>query len=445
MRYLPHTQDEINEMLSVCGATGLMDLFKTIPQSCRRDRELNIPGPLSELELLSHIQGLVKDTQYSGKINSFLGAGNYEHYIPSIIPFLLQRSEFFTAYTPYQAEISQGTLQSIFEYQTLVCKLLSMDVSNASMYDGATALVEAIFMADRVQKNKKVVAISKAIHPNYREVISTYLETRDIELIELPYTKQGTTDISPLDGVSRLCAIAVQSPNFFGCVEDLEKISKKSKELGSLFICSFTEPLAFGLIKPPGEFGADICCGEGQSLGIPQYFGGPSLGIFTSKTKYIRSMPGRLVGMTKDREGKRGFVLTLSTREQHIRREKATSNICSNQGLCALTAAMYLATMGDAGIREVAKICYHKKEYLLKKLGQSGFNPLFSAPTFNEFVVDFKGKGSVIYEKLKEKGIVMGLSLEKYYPELKDAYLITVTETKTKQDLDTLTTEVLSC
>ncbi|WP_461834072.1 aminomethyl-transferring glycine dehydrogenase subunit GcvPA [Desulfothermus sp.] len=445
MRYLPHTQEEIKEMLSLCSAKDIKDLFATIPENCKRDKELSLPGPLSELELFSHIEELVKDTKTTKQVKSFIGAGNYEHYIPSIIPFLLQRSEFFTAYTPYQPEISQGTLQAIFEYQTLICNLLSMEVSNASMYDGATALAEAIFMAIRIKRNKNVVAISKTIHPNYRDVLKTYFETRDLEVIELGFNKDGKTDLSKLDNVENLCAIAVQSPNFFGCIEDLKLISKRAKELDALFICSFTEPLCYGLFRPPGEFGADICCGEGQSLGLSQAFGGPSLGIFTSKMKYVRNLPGRLVGMTKDRDGKRGFVLTLSTREQHIRREKATSNICSNQGLCALTAAMYLAVMGEAGIKEVASQCYHKTEYLKKGLSGAGFSPVFNSTTFNEFVVDFKGKGDEIFNKLKQKDIILGLSIKKFYPELNDPYLITVTETKKKQDLDTLIREVSSC
>lgn len=445
MRYLPHTKKEIEEMLSFLGANSFEDLFKTIPDSCKRDKELSLPGPFSELELITHIEELTKDTRTTKNVKSYLGAGNYEHYIPSIIPFLLQRSEFFTAYTPYQPEISQGTLQGIFEYQTLICKLLSMEVSNASMYDGATALAEAILMALRIKRNKNRVAISKAIHPHYREVLTTYFETRQIEVIELNYTEKGITDLTPLDNEKDICAIAVQSPNFFGCIEDLQLVSKKSKELDAIFITTFTEPLAYGLINPPGKYDCDICCGEGQSLGISQSFGGPSLGIFTSKMKYVRNLPGRLVGLTKDKEGKRGFVLTLSTREQHIRREKATSNICSNQGLCALNAAMYFAVMGEAGIKEVAYQCYQKSEYLKDGLNKLGYNTIFLSPTFNEFVVDFKGKGDDIFEKLKEKGIIMGLCLKKYYPELKDAYLISVTETKTKEDLDTYLMEVSSC
>ncbi len=445
MRYLPHTQEEIKEMLSTCSAEELEDLFKTIPQNCRRDKKLDLPQPLSEIELISHIDEMTKDTSSSKKVKSFLGAGNYEHYIPSIIPFLIQRSEFFTAYTPYQPEISQGTLQAIFEYQTMVCKLLSMEVSNASMYDGATALAEAVFMAMRIKKNKNKVAISKLIHPHYREVLNTYFETRDIQVVELSYTKDGRTDLTALEGIEDLCATVIQSPNFFGCIEDMKNISKITKEKDALFICSFTEPIAYGLFRPPGEFDVDICCGEGQSLGIPQSFGGPSLGIFTSKMKYVRNLPGRLVGMTKDKEGKRGFVLTLSTREQHIRREKATSNICSNQGLCALTAGIYMALMGEKGLREVASLCYNKTEYLKDKLREKGINILFDAPTFNEFVADFKGKGEEIYNKLKEKNIILGLPLKNYYPELGDSYLISVTETKGREDLDIFIREVSSC
>ncbi len=446
MRYLPHTPDEIKEMLKTVGAGSLEELFDPVGQECRRDRDLDLPGPLSEFELLRHIEDMVKDTCPSSSLNSFLGAGNYQHYIPAIIPHLVLRSEFYTAYTPYQPEISQGTLQGIFEYQTLVCKLLGMEVSNASMYDGATALAEALFMALRVKRKKKTVAVSLAVHPHYRQVVDTYFETRDARVVYLPYDRDtGRTDLSSLEDKEDLAAIAIQSPNFFGCIEDMQECSRICKEKDALFVASFTEPLAFGLLKPPGDFGADICCGEGQSLGISQSFGGPSLGIFTSKLKYVRSMPGRLVGMTKDREGKRGFVLTLSTREQHIRREKATSNICSNQGLCALIASMYLATMGEKGIAEVAKLCFNNAVYLKNALEKAGYSPIFSSSFFNEFVVDFKGRGKDVYDRLKEKGIILGLPMERYYPELGDSYLVCVTETKTKEDMDVLIKEVLSC
>ncbi len=446
MRYLPHTQDEIKEMLEVVGVDSLEELFGPVGEECRRDRELDLPGPLSEMELLRHIEEMVKDTRPSSSVNSFLGAGSYHHYIPSIIPHLVLRSEFYTAYTPYQPEISQGTLQGIFEYQTLVCKLLGMEVSNASMYDGATALVEALFMSLRIKKKKTVIAVSMAVHPHYRQVLDTYFETRDARIVYLPYDREtGRTNLGVLEGEEDLAALAIQSPNFFGCVEDMDACASLCRKKDALFVVSFTEPLAFGILRPPGDFGADICCGEGQSLGIPQALGGPSLGILTSRLRYVRSMPGRLVGMTRDRDGKRGFVLTLSTREQHIRREKATSNICSNQGLCALIASMYMATMGEKGIQEVSRLCFNGAAYLRKGLEDVGYRPVFSSPSFNEFVVDFRGRGKEIYHRLKEKGIILGLSLEGYYPELADCYLLCVTETKTRKDIDVLIKEVSLC
>ncbi len=446
MRYLPHTPEEIEEMLETIGVGKLEDLFAPVGEECRRDRDLDLPGPMSELELTRHIEGLVRGSRTSHSLNSFLGAGNYQHYVPSIIPHLVLRSEFYTAYTPYQPEISQGTLQGIFEYQTMVCKLLGMEVSNASMYDGATSLVEALFMALRIKKKANTVAVSQAVHPHYREVIDTYFETRDANVLYLPYDREsGRTDLSSLAEVEGLAAVALQSPNFFGCIEDLDAASRVCKEMDALFVVSFTEPLAFGLFRPPGEFGADICCGEGQSLGIPQGFGGPSLGIFTTRMKYVRSMPGRLVGMTRDREGKRGFVLTLSTREQHIRREKATSNICSNQGLCALISAMYMATLGGQGLREVAGLCHNGASYVKTHLERMGYEAIFSSPFFNEFVVNFRGKGKEIYARLKERDIILGLSLERYYPELEDCYLMCVTETKTRAEMDSLIKEVSSC
>jgi len=366
-----------------------------------------------------------------------VGAGSYEHVVPASVVSLLARSEFVTSYTPYQPEVSQGTLQGIFEYQTLVCRLLGMEVANASMYDGASALAEALLMAIRITKKKKV-AISGVIHPHYRHVVKTYLRPTGYEIVELPYLENGTTDLSPLNTRNELAAIAVQSPNFFGLIEDLAAVRDKASHTGAMFITSFTEALAYGLLRNPGSFDADIACGEGQSLGIPQSFGGPSLGIFASKMQSVRSMPGRLVGKTVDKNGKRGFVLTLATREQHIRREKATSNICTNQGLCALGAAMYMASLGKTGLRELATLNYDKTEYLKSQLRESGFSIRFDGPTFNEFVVEFPTDFDYTYDRLLQEKIVAGLPLASYYPELANHYLMGVTETKTKEDIDIL-------
>lgn len=356
---------------------------------------------------------------------------------------LLARSEFVTAYTPYQPEMSQGTLQAIYEYQTLVARLLGMETANASLYDGASALAEALLMAIRIARRNRV-AIARTVHPSYRKVVRTYLASTGCELVELPYLADGKTDHSALNGTDDLAAVAIQSPNFFGCIEDLKPIGELVHDTGALFVVCFSEPLAYGLFKNPGVQGADIVCGEGQSFGIPQSFGGPGLGMFASKMKFVRSMPGRLVGLSKDIAGERGFVLTLATREQHIRREKATSNICTNGSLCALAAAMYMASLGGTGIREMAMLNHDKSEYLKRKLVGAGFKVPFPGPTFNEFTVEFPAGFESTYERLSEKKIVPGLSLEPYYPELPNHYLLCATEVRTKDDMDTLVTEITS-
>ena len=437
MRYLPHTKEDISAMLKVVGIDGLEGLFSAIPEDCLKRGPLNLPGPLTEWELNLHMASLADSMATMPEYRVFMGAGSYEHFIPSSVSSLLGRSEFVTSYTPYQPEISQGTLQGIFEYQTLICRLLGMEVANASMYDGASALAEALLMAVRITKKKKVV-LSTLIHPYYREVVKTYLRPTGYGVVELPYLEDGKTDLSVLDGMTELAAIALQSPNFFGCIEDLAAVHERAMESEAMFITSFTEALAYGLLKNPGSCGADIVCGEGQSLGIPQSFGGPSLGIFATKMKHVRSMPGRLVGKTVDRAGKRGFVLTLATREQHIRREKATSNICTNQGLCALGAAMYMASLGKNGIRELARLNYDKAEYLKSQLRKAGSKIRFDGPTFNEFVVEFPGSFGPTYNRLLEEKTVAGLPLASYFPELANDYLMCVTETRTKEDMDTL-------
>lgn len=440
MRYLPHTSDDIAAMLKAVGIDSLDGLFTHIPKDCRRKETLRIPEAVTEWELNDHMDMLAGNMAVSPEYKVFLGAGSYEHYIPSVVSFLLSRSEFVTAYTPYQPEVSQGTLQAIYEYQTLTCRLLGMEVANASQYDGASALAEAMLMAIRVS-TKKTVAVSRAIHPLYRRVLETYFEPTDFKIIELPYLKDGTTDLGSLKDVDDLGGLAVQSPNFFGCVENLENIKQKLPNKQTLLVVCFSEPLAYGLYKNPGQCGADIACGEGQSLGIPRSFGGPALGMFASKMQYVRNMPGRLVGQTVDREGKRGHVLTLSTREQHIRREKATSNICTNHSLCALAAVMYMAALGGRGFTELAQLNYDKSEYLKSALARAGFKIPFSQPTFNEFVVEFPTGFKKTYQRLLKKKMIAGLPLVGFYPELKNHYLLCVTETITKQDMDTFVEE----
>lgn len=443
MRYLPHTSEDITSMLEEVGVDSLEGLFSTIPEDCRQRGDLNLPEPLTEWELNDRLDALSGSMAVSPEYKMFIGAGSYEHYIPASVSNLLGRSEFVTSYTPYQPEISQGTLQAIYEYQTLTTRLLGMEVANASIYDGASALAEALLMALRITRKRKV-AVSSLVHPLYLRVVQTYLEPSGHEIAWLPYLDDGRTDLSKLDGMDDLAAIAVQSPNFFGCIENLKQIGKMAHEKSALLVASFTEPLAFGLFKNPGIQGADIVCGEGQGLGIPQSFGGPVLGMFASKMKYVRSMPGRLVGKTTDMDGKRGFVLTLATREQHIRREKATSNICTNNSLCALAAAMYMASMGGTGMRELAMLNYDKSEYLKSELKKAGFKISFESPTFNEFVVEFPADFENTYERLLEKKIVAGLPLAPYYPELTSHYLLCTTETKTKENIDMLVREVRS-
>jgi glycine dehydrogenase subunit 1 len=437
MRYLPHTPEDLAEMLQTIGLTSLEELFSAIPEACRRKTALNLPEPLTEWELNDLMAALAGTMAVSPEYRVYVGAGSYEHHIPASVSYLLGRSEFSTSYTPYQPEISQGTLQAIFEYQTLVANLLGLDVANASMYDGASALAEALLMATRASRLKKV-AVSRLIHPLYRRVIRTYLEPPGIEIVELPYLENGRTDLRGVGALGDLAAIAVQSPNFFGCLEDLAALGNLTRDTRTLFITSFTEPLAYGLFKNPGSQGADIACGEGQSFGIPQSYGGPALGMLACRKEIIRSMPGRLVGKTTDRNGKTGFVLTLATREQHIRREKATSNICTNSGLCATTAAMYMASLGGTGLREMARLNYDKSEYLKRELIRAGFKIPFAGTTFNEFVVEFPTGFERTYQRLLQDKIVAGLPLASYYPELPNHYLLCVTETKTRTDLDAL-------
>ena len=444
MRYLPHTEEEIQEMLAATGHAHLNELFAHIPEDCRYQGEMDIPGPLSEWALSDHFQNLAANIRTSSTKAVLIGAGSYSHHIPQIVPSLVNRSEFLTAYTPYQPEMSQGTLQGIFEYQTLTARLLGMEVANASMYDGASALAEALLMALRITRKKHTIAISAAIHPHYREVVRTYLQAGHFEIIELPLLEDGRTDLSGLGNIDDLAAVALQSPNFFGVIEDLESAAQGIHSTDALFITCFSEPFAYGLLRSPGRCGADIVCGEGQSFGMSQSFGGPGLGMFACRTKHQRNIPGRVAGETVDLAGKRGYVLTLSTREQHIRREKATSNICSNQGICALTAAAYMASLGGTGLRRIAKLNYDKAAYLQKGLVQAGASPLFAGPTFNEFVLCFTDDFEPVRKRLLDKGIIAGIELGRFYKEYEGAYLFCVTETTSRAVLDEIIKEVRS-
>lgn len=434
LRYMPHTEEDVRKMLETIGVKKVEDLFETIPAELRLSRPLTLPEPLSEPDLIRHLQGLASQTW-----PHFLGGGAYRHHIPAVVSHLISRSEFYTAYTPYQAEISQGTLQAIFEYQTLMCQLTGMEVSNASMYDGASSLAEGVLMARRITKKKKVL-VSGAVHPEYRRVIQTYINPGEEEIILIPYQKgKGKTDENVLSKCldQEVSAVVVQNPNFFGVIEDLQTIAERVHRVDGLMIAGFSEAISYGILKPPGETGADIVAGEGQSLGIPLSFGGPYLGIFTTREHFIRNMPGRLVGETVDLEGKRGFVLTLAAREQHIRRERATSNICTNEGLCALMATIFLSCLGKQGLRELALMNLSKAEYAKKAASQiKGCRVAFSSPTFNEFVLEVNGIPEKILERMKAEGILGGLNLGKLYPELDHHLLVTVTEMNTREEID---------
>ncbi|MDI6725749.1 MAG: aminomethyl-transferring glycine dehydrogenase subunit GcvPA [Smithellaceae bacterium] len=441
MRYLPHTDEDIASMLGVVGLQKLDDLFRVIPEDCRFQGALQLPEAISEWALEEHMGHLAGRMAVSPEYSLFLGAGSYDHYIPATVSALLGRSEFLTSYTPYQPEMLQGTLQGIYEYQTLTARLLGMEVATASHYDGATALAEALLMAVRITGRKKA-AISRAIHPHYRQVVRTYFAPTGYELLEIPFLETGLTDLARLDKIPELAALALHSPNFFGCIENIPAAAEGAHSGGGLLVVGFTEALAYGLLKSPGSQGADIVAGEGQSLGIPRSFGGPALGMLASRKNYVRSLPGRLVGQTRDREGRRGFVLTLTTREQHIRREKATSNICSNNSLCALAAAMYMASLGGTGIRQLASLNHDKAEYLKSALRATGCSIPFPGPTFNEFVVGFPGGFDARYRRLLDRKIVAGLPLGGYYPELADHALLCVTETCSRAEMDRLVEEV---
>ena len=426
-------------MLHQVGLNSADDLFDSIPRDLRLKRNLNTTPALSEIELLAGFEQLAARNPGAGR-TSFLGAGAYQHYIPTIVDHIISRSEFFTAYTPYQPEISQGTLQAIFEFQTLVCQLTGMEVANASMYDGSTALAEAVLMAERVTKRSKVIACG-AIHPEYLEVITTYVQHAGIELLHAAIDSETGQTSGALDLLDdKTAALVVQSPNFFGCIEDVAALAERAHAIGALLIVTVTEAMSLGLLKSPGACGADIVVAEGQSFGVPLSFGGPYVGLFATREKYARQIPGRLVGEAYDKEGRRGFVLTLATREQHIRREKATSNICTNEGLIALATTVYLETMGRRGLQEAAAQCAQKAAYAAKRIGElEGFSIPFTGPRFNEFVVRGPGEARDLLARLaSERNITGGLPLSRYYPDRPDEFLVCVTEINSRAQIDAL-------
>lgn len=440
MRYIPNSPEERAEMLRGLGLNSAEELFDSVPADLRLDRPLDTPPAISEMELLASFEAMASRNT-AARRPSFLGAGAYSHYSPTIVDHLISRSEFFTAYTPYQPEISQGTLQAIFEFQTLVCQLTGMDVANASMYDGSTALAEAVLMAERITRRKKVIA-SASVHPEYMEVADTYVQHYGIELRRVDYDREtGLISAGALDALdNETAALIVQSPNFFGCVEDLNALAERAHAMGALLIVAVTEAISFGLLRPPGSCGADIVVAEGQSFGVPVSYGGPFLGLFATREKYARQIPGRLVGEAIDKQGRRGYVLTLATREQHIRREKATSNICTNEGLIALAATIYLETMGKSGLEEVATQCAQKAAYAARRIAElEGFSLPFSAPRFNEFVVRAPAEAAGLLARLaSEREITGGLALSRYYKDCPNDILVCVTETNSRQEIDSL-------
>ncbi len=440
MRYIPNSPDERAEMLRQIGVASIENLFDSIPEGLRLRQPLDVPAALSEIALLAKFDRMAASNQAARRV-SFLGAGAYSHYTPTVVDHLISRSEFFTAYTPYQPEISQGTLQAIFEFQTLVCQLTGMDIANASMYDGSTAMAEAVLMAERVTKRSKVIA-SSAIHPEYLAVAHTYVQHAGIELQHAPFDEAtGQTPATALDSIDdKTAAIVIQSPNFFGCIEDIQALADKAHAVGALLVVTVTEAMSFGLLRSPGACGADIVVAEGQSFGVPLSFGGPYVGLFATRDKYARQIPGRLVGEAYDQKGRRGFVLTLATREQHIRREKATSNICTNEGLIALAATVYLETMGPRGIEEVAHQCAQKAHYAARKIAElQGFSLPCPAPFFNEFVVRAPVAAAALLARLaSEKGIDGGIALSRYDPKRANDFLVCVTETNMREEIDAL-------
>ena len=428
--YLPNTDADRSLMLREIGVSSIEELFQDIPERYRH-AHFNLPPPLSELELKKELRQLASHNVSLDKYACFLGAGSYRHFIPGIVSHITGRSEFYTAYTPYQAEVSQGTLQPVYEYQSLVCQLTGMEVSNAGMYDGSTAAAEAAIMACTITKKGKV-AVLTTLNPTYRKVIDTYVGGRNLSL--------KTVELSSNRLSSDHACLIIQQPNFFGYFEEMEAYVQKAHDIGALLIV-IADPISLGMFKPPGDYGADIVVAEGQPLGIPISFGGPYLGIFACRKEYVRQMPGRIVGKTVDAEGKPGYVMTLVTREQYIRRERATSNICTSEALMALAAAVYLATLGKRGLRQVAELCYHKAHYAAEAIGKlKGYSLAFQPPFFKEFVIRCPVAPRKINHALFKEGIIGGLDISHI---IDNGMLLCVTEVNTKQDIDRLV-EILS-
>jgi glycine dehydrogenase subunit 1 len=439
LSYALNTPEDQRAMLATIGVSSLEELFSKIPPQLRLNRPLQVPEALSEIALTAELCQLAGRNRSAGDAVCFLGGGAYDHFIPAVVDAIAGRSEYYTAYTPYQAEASQGSLQAFFEFQTLICQLTSLDVANASLYEGGSAVAEAVLMALSIHPKRPKVLIAESLHPEYRHTLATYAANLDLHLQTLP-TPNGFLDPDDLkrtiDGQT-LCVVA-QHPNFFGCQEEPEALANVTHAAGALFIVSF-DPISLGLLKRPGQYGADIAVAEGQCLGNPMSYGGPFLGLLACREEYVRKMPGRLVGQTVDRDGKRCWVLTLQTREQHIRREKATSNICTNQGLMALRATVYLAALGPQGLKETAELCTRKAHYAAERLSQvSGARLRFERPFFKEFTLQVQEEVPALLAGLLAKGYHAGLHLGRWYPELQACLSVAVTEKRTRAEIDGL-------
>lgn len=437
-RYLPNTDADRRQMVEALGLQSVEELFADIPDRVRFKGKLELPRAMSELELVRHMDELAGRNGDASRYACFRGAGAYDHFIPSVVGHITGRAELYTAYTPYQPEVSQAVLQTIYEFQTLICELTGMEVANASMYDGATAVAEAAMISSYSLPGRGKVVVSSALHPEYRATLNTYARGAGLEVVGIP----AGGGVTPADEVAKAvdestaCVIA-QHPNFFGCLENMEAIGEAAHAVGAQFVAC-VDPISLGLLKPPGEYGADFAVGEGQSLGVPLGFGGPHLGFFAATSKLMRRMPGRIAGVTVDADGERGFVLTLQTREQHIRREKATSNICSNQALCALAATVYLCTMGKQGLQEVAGQCMKKAHYAQEELAKAGYPLTFAQPFFREFAVRSPVAVERVNAALLKDKIIGGAELGRWYPALPDSLLIAVTEKRTRREIDSL-------
>jgi glycine dehydrogenase subunit 1 len=436
--YLPHTAADRQAMLSAIGVQSVEELFVDIPRNLRLERPLDLPPALAEPELVRKLQQLAAMNSHTAEYVCFLGAGAYDHYIPSTVDYVISRSEFYTAYTQYQPEIAQGYLQALWEYQSMICEITGMPVANASLYDGGTAVAEAAMLACSALGRQEVI-VANTVHPHYRRVLATYAIDRNYQVKEASYT-EGVSDFQQLQQLvsKSTAAVIIQNPNFFGSVEDIQAVAELSHKNGAYLIVA-VDPISLGVLATPGSLGADIVVGEGQSLGLSTAYGGPYLGFFAVTEKLLRKMPGRVVGQTLDHEGTRGFVLTLQAREQHIRREKATSNICSNEALCALSAAVYLSTMGKVGFREIAELSLQKSHYAYEQIIQlSGCQAAFSVPFFKEFVIKLNRPVAEVNQRLWQDKILGGLDLGSYYPELACCMLLCVTENRTKAEIDAL-------